>query len=57
MPFRATSYGDQVMQTRVSHLSYEPDDGPRYRWAPLAIITASLLLWAPILLAAAWVFG
>jgi hypothetical protein len=45
------------MQTRVSHLSYEPDDGPRYRWAPLAIITASLLLWVPILLAAAWVFG
>lgn len=53
MPFRATRNGDQVMQTRVSHLSY---DSPRYRWAPLAIITASLLLWAPIILAAAWVF-
>jgi len=42
------------MQTRVSHLSYEPDDGPRYRWAPLAILISSVTLWAGFWLCVKW---
>lgn len=42
------------MQTRVSHLVREPEDGPRIVWAPLAIIAVSFALWAGFWLSVKW---